>query len=67
MATIESFQHFVEAEKSFTAYIKLAFYFKKLPEVSYEHFYEHWRTVHADLTVASKAFGIHKIQRYVQV
>ncbi|KAH8651835.1 EthD domain-containing protein [Tricladium varicosporioides] len=47
--------------------IKLSFYFNKLPEVSYEQFYGHWSTVHADLTVAAKGFGLCKIQRYVQL
>lgn len=47
--------------------IKLSFYFKKLPEVSYEQFYGHWSTVHADLTVATEGFAVVKIQRYTQV
>jgi len=47
--------------------VKLAFYFNKLPDVSHEHFYAHWSTVHADLTVAAKDFAAVKIQRYVQV
>jgi len=47
--------------------IKLTFYFSKLPDVSYEQFYGHWSTVHADLTVAAKNFAALKIQRYVQI
>jgi hypothetical protein len=35
--------------------------------MSDEHFYKHWATVHADLTVASKAFNVYKIERYTQV
>lgn len=49
------------------ACIKLAVYFNKLPNVSYEHFYKHWATVHADLTVSSKPFAKHKVLRYTQV
>ena len=48
-------------------YIRLSFYFRKLPEVSDEQFHRHWETVHADLTVASKAFKDCHIGRYVQV
>lgn len=47
--------------------VKLTFYFSKLPNVSYEQFYGHWSTVHADLTVAARGFSAVKIQRYVQV
>ena len=49
------------------AYLKLTFYFNKLPHVSHEHFFRHWETVHADLTVACKDFGICGLKRYVQV
>ena len=56
-----------DAKKNTQPCIKLTFYFNKLPEVSYEQFYGHWATVHADLTVAAKAFGACEIQRYVQV
>jgi hypothetical protein len=48
-------------------YIKLSFYFNKLPNVSYDQFYGHWSTVHADLTVAAQGFAAVKIQRYTQV
>ena len=50
-----------------TACVKISVFFKKLPNVSDEHFHQHWATVHADLTVASKAFNVYKIQRYIQV
>ena len=56
-----------DAKKNTQPCIKLTFYFNKLPNVSYEQFYGHWSTVHADLTVAAKGFGLCKIQRYVQV
>ncbi|KAF7557048.1 hypothetical protein G7046_g6131 [Stylonectria norvegica] len=46
--------------------IKAAFYFKKLPNVSYEHFFEHWSHVHADLTAGSRRFGLAKCLRYTQ-
>ncbi|KAF2840343.1 hypothetical protein M501DRAFT_931893 [Patellaria atrata CBS 101060] len=48
------------------ACIKLSFFFNKLPDVSYEHFYKHYGHVHADLTVGTKAFGQFNIQRYTQ-
>jgi len=56
-----------DAKKNIQPCVKLSFYFNKLPEVSYEQFYGHWSTVHADLTVAAKDFGVYKIQRYAQV
>jgi hypothetical protein len=31
-----------------------------------DHFMKHYNHVHADLTLASKGFGVYKIQRYVQ-
>lgn len=56
-----------DAKKNTQSCVKLTFFFSKLPEVSHEQFYGHWSTVHADLTVGAKAFGLCKIQRYVQV
>jgi len=56
-----------DAKPNIQPCIKLTFYFNKLPEVSYEQFYGHWSTVHADLTVAAQGFNLCKIQRYVQV
>ena len=56
-----------DAKPNIQPCIKLTFYFNKLPNVSYEQFYGHWSTVHADLTVASNGFAAQKIQRYVQV
>jgi hypothetical protein len=46
--------------------IRLSFFFKKLPHVSYEQFMEHYHHVHADLTVATKSFNVYQIQKYVQ-
>ncbi|KAF4975569.1 hypothetical protein FZEAL_7658 [Fusarium zealandicum] len=46
--------------------IKVAFYFKKREDVSYEHFFTHWAQVHADLTVTCKNFGLFQCQRYIQ-
>lgn len=46
--------------------IKICAYFNKLPSTSYEDFYKHWATVHADLTVASEAFK-GTVLRYIQV
>jgi hypothetical protein len=54
-----------DAKPNYQPCIKLSFWFNKLPEVSYEQFHRHWETVHADLTIATKDFGVCKIQRYV--
>jgi hypothetical protein len=54
-------------EPNVQPYIKISFFFSKLPEVSDEHFHRHWETVHADLTVSSAAFKANKVLRYVQV
>lgn len=48
------------------ACIKISLFFRKRPDVSYDHFYKHWATVHADLTAASQAFRAHNILRYTQ-
>ncbi|KAL3486077.1 EthD domain-containing protein [Aspergillus germanicus] len=53
------------AEPNFQPAIKVSVYFKKLDNITYETFYHHWRTVHADLAVATQAFQDH-ILRYVQ-
>ncbi|RVX71587.1 hypothetical protein B0A52_03771 [Exophiala mesophila] len=55
-----------DAKPNYQPYIRLSFYFSKLPEVSYEQFHRHWETVHADLTVASKPFKDFHIGRYCQ-
>ncbi|TPX08254.1 uncharacterized protein E0L32_001850 [Thyridium curvatum] len=46
--------------------VKVSLYFKKLPNVSWEHFSKHWATVHADITVSSETFKEHGCLRYVQ-
>ncbi|RDW61577.1 hypothetical protein BP5796_11469 [Coleophoma crateriformis] len=56
-----------DAKPNIQPCIKLSFFFNKLPEVSHEHFYRHWQTVHADLTVATKDFAICNLKRYVQL
>lgn len=55
-----------DAEPNFQPCIKVSVFFRKLDSVSYETFFGHWRTVHADLAVAAQAFQ-DVIQRYVQV
>ena len=56
-----------DAKSNYQPYIRLSFFFSKLPNVSYEQFHRHWETVHADVTVASKAFKECHVGRYVQV
>jgi hypothetical protein len=56
-----------DAKPNEQPYIKLSFFFSKLPDVSYEHFHRHWQSIHSDLTIGTKAFKSNKIQRYVQV
>ncbi len=48
------------------ACIKVSLFFRKRPDVSYDHFYKHWATVHADLTAASAEFARRGILRYTQ-
>ena len=55
-----------DTEPNFQPCIKVSVFFKKLHSVSYEAFFEHWQTVHADLVAATKAFQ-RNILRYVQV
>lgn len=47
-------------------YYHIMLLFKKRPDVTEEYFHMHWKTVHADLTVAGKNIGI-MVSRYVQV
>ncbi|PGH15310.1 hypothetical protein AJ79_02475 [Helicocarpus griseus UAMH5409] len=54
-----------DAEPNFQPCIKISVLFKKLESVSYETFFLHWRTVHADLTLATQAFR-DNILRYTQ-
>ncbi|KAK4941428.1 hypothetical protein LTR10_018697 [Elasticomyces elasticus] len=55
-----------DAKPNYQPYIRISFFFSKLDHVSYEQFHRHFETVHADLTVASKAFKDCHIGRYVQ-
>lgn len=43
------------------------FFFWKAPEVSWEHFSQHYAHVHSDLTVAAQSFGAFDVKRYTQV
>jgi hypothetical protein len=54
------------AEPNFQPCIKVSVFFRKIDSVSYETFFGHWQSVHADLAVATQAFR-DSIQRYVQV
>ncbi|KAJ5747910.1 Dimeric alpha-beta barrel [Penicillium nucicola] len=54
-----------EAKPNFQTAIKVSVFFRKLEGISYDDFFAHWQTVHADLTVATQAFQDH-ILRYVQ-
>ncbi|KEF56743.1 uncharacterized protein A1O9_06933 [Exophiala aquamarina CBS 119918] len=47
-------------------YYKIMFFLNKKPDISDEDFHKHWEMVHADLTVATKAFRDVSILRYVQ-
>lgn len=34
-----------DAKPNYQPYVKLTFYFKKRPDISYEQFHQHWETV----------------------
>ena len=55
-----------DTEPNFQPCIKVSVFFKKLHSVSYEAFFEHWQTVHADLAAATDVFRSN-VLRYVQV
>lgn len=55
-----------DEEPNFQPCIKVSVFFSKLDSISYDTFFEHWQTVHADLAVATQAFQAN-ILRYVQV
>lgn len=62
-----NFQHLNHGQGSNEQpYVRMLMFFKKLPSITEEQFHEWWKTVHADLTVSTKDFGVH-ILRYVQV
>ena len=46
--------------------IKVSVFFRKIDSIDFDTFFGHWRTVHADLAVATNAFRDH-IVRYAQV
>jgi hypothetical protein len=46
-------------------YLKILFFFKKLPTVTDEYFHTHWSTFHADLSTSAKPF-LSASKRYVQ-
>ncbi|PWY81595.1 hypothetical protein BO94DRAFT_576565 [Aspergillus sclerotioniger CBS 115572] len=54
-----------DSEPNFQPAIKVSLFFSKKDEITHEEFFRHWRTVHADLAVATQAFQ-HKVLRYVQ-
>jgi hypothetical protein len=47
-------------------YLRFLILFKKKADVSEAYFHQHWKTVHADLTMAAEDVGI-QLLRYVQV
>jgi hypothetical protein len=55
-----------DSEPNYQPAIKISVFFHKKEGITYEQFYRHWETVHADLTVASEGFQ-HNILRYTQV
>ncbi|OJJ08263.1 hypothetical protein ASPVEDRAFT_47436 [Aspergillus versicolor CBS 583.65] len=54
-----------DATPNYQPAIKVSVFFKKLEGVTFETFFEHWQTVHADLAIATQAFQNH-ILRYAQ-
>ena len=55
-----------DATPNFQPAIKISVFFRKLEGVTFETFFDHWRSVHADLAIATQAFQSH-ILRYAQV
>ncbi|KAF2404504.1 hypothetical protein EJ06DRAFT_526587 [Trichodelitschia bisporula] len=55
-----------DTPKNYQPCVKLSFFFNKLPNVSYEHFHRHWETVHADLAISAREFGLCGLKRYSQ-
>lgn len=51
---------------NFQECIKVSVFFKKIDSIDHDTFFNHWRTVHADLATATNAFKDH-IVRYAQV
>lgn len=55
-----------DSEPNWQPALKVSVYFRKKDSISDETFFGHWRTVHADLAVATREFQ-DGILRYVQV
>ena len=55
-----------ESQPNWQPALKVGVYFRKKEGISFDTFFGHWRTVHADLAVATKEFQ-DGILRYVQV
>ena len=55
-----------DSKANFEPCIKVSIFFKKLDSITFDTFFEHWRTAHADLTVTTQAFR-DNIVRYTQV
>ena len=47
-------------------YFRAMIFFHKKPGLTDEFFHEHWKSVHADLTLSTKDAGVNLV-RYVQV
>ncbi|KAF2741771.1 hypothetical protein M011DRAFT_413880 [Sporormia fimetaria CBS 119925] len=47
-------------------YFRAQIFFNKKPDVTEEFFHEHWKTVHADLTIQTKASNV-LLTRYTQL
>lgn len=54
------------SEPNYQPCIKVSVFFRKIDSIDHDTFFGHWRTVHADLAVATNAFRDH-IVRYAQV
>ncbi|ORY69021.1 EthD domain-containing protein [Pseudomassariella vexata] len=54
-----------DSQPNYQPYIKVSVFFKKIDSIDYDTFFGHWRTVHADLAVATQAFR-KNIVRYAQ-
>ncbi len=54
------------SEPNYQPCIKVSVFFRKIDSIDHDTFFGHWRTVHADLAVATNAFRDHII-RYAQV
>jgi hypothetical protein len=55
-----------ESQANWQPALKVGVYFRKKAGISFDTFFGHWRTVHADLACATEEFQ-EGILRYVQV